>query len=103
MNKADKIKQYNKDNSGYNITGIKKMTEAMIEWHRRVANKGLYDLYDNPSQLKVNSWRNILRDYKPLEIISVQGSSQSYSVVLIADNGDVLHITKDNNYLVEVV
>lgn len=100
--KADKIKQYNQGASGYNITGIKKMTSAQVEGYRRYGEKDLHDLYKNPSVYKINSWNKILTDYSPIEIIGVQGSCHSYSVLLVAENGDTLHITKDNNYLVEV-
>lgn len=101
MTKQDKIKAYNSKNDGYNITNIKKMTQEQIENYRVYGDKSLYELYADPSQLKIDSYNEILATYKP-EIIGVQGSCFSYSVLLKADNGDILHITKDNNYLVEV-
>lgn len=103
ITKADRVKAYNELNSGYYITGIKKMTSEQIEGYRRWGKNSLYELYDNPSDLKVDSWNKILRDYSPDKIISVQGSSHSYSVLLVAENGDTLHITRENNYLIEVV
>jgi hypothetical protein len=62
----------------------------------------LDDLYQKPSEAKKASYNTILRTYNPKQIISVQGACFSYSVLLEAENGDVLHITKDNNYLVKV-
>ena len=100
--KADKVKQYNELNSGYNITGIKKMTEDEIELRAKYGEDDLYGLYAKPSDAKIEAWEWIHRAYKPSRIISVQGSCMTFSVLLEADNGDVLHITRDNNYLVEV-
>ena len=101
--KADKIKQYNELNSGYNITGIKKITQEQIDGCAKYGKDDLYELYAKPSDAKIEAWEWIRRTYKPSRIISVQGSCMTFSVLLEADNGDMLHITRDNNYLVEVV
>lgn len=97
------IKQYNDNNKGYNITGIKKLPVGRINHLRENAPKSLNELYKRCSDAKWDSWYDILKTYEPKEIIGLQGSSMAYSVVLIASNGDTLWITKDNNYLVEVV
>ena len=99
--KADKIKQYNLDNKGYNITNIKKMTEEQLAYYKN-GNTELRDIYDRYSEAKRESFDWIKRTYKPT-VLGMVGSSHAYSVVLVADNGDTLWITRDNNYLVEVV
>jgi len=104
MIKSDRIKEYNNLNSGYHITGIKSMTVDQLESYKKYNNHNdIYSFYARPSQYKINSWNDILRDYNPVEIISIQGNSQTYSVILKAANGDILHITKWNNYLIELV
>ena len=100
--KADKIKQYNELNGGYDITGISKMTQEQIDGYAKWGENDLYDLYAKPSDAKIEAWEWIHRTYKPSRIVSVRGNCMTYSVLLEADNGDVLHITRDNNYLVEV-
>lgn len=103
MIKSDKIKSYN-ELYNYHITNIKKITRDQFNDMRNNAKCcDLYYLYKKPSQAKIYSWNNILSDYKPIEIISVQGSCMTYGVWLIAENGSLLHITKCNNYLVEVL
>ena len=99
--KQTKISEYNQK-TGYNITGIKRMSTTDIASRERYGYQSLYDLYDNPSDRKVRAWHEILRKYQPRQILAVAGNCMDFSVLLIADNGDVLHITKCNNYLVEV-
>lgn len=101
MTKQDKIKQYN-DKTGYNITNIKNMTRSDIDlyWHSPIFS--LDQLYKKPSIDKITSYKAILNKYNPKEIVSVQGSCHSYSVMLKANNGDYLHITKSNNYLINI-
>ena len=101
MTKYDKIKQYN-EQTGYNITNTKNMTLDNIANYRRYGKRSLDDMYIRPSDYKVASYKAILDKYQPREIIGVQGSCHSYSVVLQASNGDYLHITKDNNYLINI-
>lgn len=103
MNKQDQIKQYN-EQTGYNITKIKNMTLDDINLYGYGFNTkySLQKLYKNPSNDKITSYNAILRDYKPRKIICVQGSCHNYSVILQAENGDYLHITKSNNYLINV-
>lgn len=100
ITKLDRIKEYNQKNPGYNITATKRMTASDLEWYQKWGAGSLRELYKNPSDAKVASYNAILRDYKPRRIIGVQGSCHTYSVVLEAGNGDILHITARNNYLV---
>jgi hypothetical protein len=102
MTKADKIKQYNIDNQGYNITNIKKMTTQDLAYYRTYGKQSLRELYTRHSDAKQDSWDEIVRTYQPQEVLGMVGNSMTYSVLLVAGNGDTLHITKDNNYLVEV-
>lgn len=102
MRKQDKINEYNSKNKDYNITNTKTISQDSLDYMRVNDDKSLYEKYDKPSYLKIDSWNEILQTYKPQEIISVQGSHFAYSVYLIAENGDILHITKSNNYLVKV-
>ena len=102
MKKAEQIKAYNEANPGYNITGIKKLSREHLNYSKINGAKNLDELYQSYSDAKRQSFREILNTYNP-EIISLQGSSMSYSVYLVAENGDTLWITRDNNYLVEVV
>lgn len=101
--KAEQIKAYNNLNKGYAITNIKKLYGNRSELKNVWAKTSLYELYDKPSQAKIESWNDILNTYEPKEIISVQGSAHSYSVFLTAKNGDLLHITRSNNYLIQEV
>lgn len=101
MTKQQLINQYNHLNKGYAITGIKKVNKDFVapnQW----SNDSLDGLYTNPSQYKVNSYNEILATYEPIQIIDVRGSCHSYAVVLQANNGDYLWITKSNNYLLDV-
>lgn len=102
IKKQDLINEYNKRNPGYYITGIKKLAPEQIESCRKRGARSLEDLYESPSDAKISSYNKILRDYTPREIIAVQGSCHTYSVLLEAGNGDILHITQQNNYLVNV-
>jgi len=99
---AERVKEYNIVNKGYNITGIKKLSKEDLDCSRLNGYKSLDECYKNYSWAKESSYNKILETYKP-EIISVQGGSMTYSVYLVADNGDTLWITRDNNYLVEEV
>ena len=101
LTKADRIKEYNRVNPDYNITNIKAMRADNLGWSG--SNTSLFELYDKPSDEKIEIWEELLETYKPSRIYSVQGSGWAFSVVMRADNGDVLHITKGNNYLIDVV
>lgn len=101
MTRAQQIKEYN-DKYNYDITGIKKFYGKPSDLKTAWSSRSLYELYVKPSDAKVASWNDILATYKPQEILSVQGSAHTYGVHLIAENGDLLHITKSNNYLLEV-
>lgn len=103
MTKREQVEQYNLNNPGYHITGIKTMTAEQLAGYRKYGASSLYELYNNPSEAKMNSYAKLLHQYDYDEVISVQGNSMSYSVLLRAGNGDLLHITKDNNYLVKEV
>jgi hypothetical protein len=102
MSKHDRITEYNRANALYNITDIKRMSTDDIANYKKWGKSSLYELYDRPSDAKVTSYRDILATYDPREIITVQGSCHSYSVILQAGNGDYLHITKCNNYLIDI-
>lgn len=106
--KKQLISEYNSVNSaysdkGYGITGIKEYPKEAIQWLRVNGAKSLDELYASYSDIKRRTYREILDVYAPLEVIGLQGSSMQYSVVLKASNGDILWITKANNYLVKVV
>jgi hypothetical protein len=108
MSKAQQVREYNEVNSaysdkGYGITGIKELPKEYIQWMRVNAAKSLDELYASYSDIKRNSYREILDVYEPLEVIGLQGSWAQYSVTLKASNGDILWVTKCNNYLVKVV
>ena len=98
----NRIQEYNEKNKSYNITGIKKYTPEQLNNIKLNSAKSLDELYQNCSDIKRSSYKNIIDTYEPIEIIGLQGSCHSYSVILIASNNDVVHITKANNYLVEV-
>ncbi len=100
--KAQRVKEYNENNKGYYITNIKKMTQEQVDNWKKYSENTLHELYKRPSDAKVNSWRKLWVQYEPLEVLGFTGNSQTYSVMLVAANGDLLHITRDNNYLVEV-
>ena len=102
MTKAQRIAEYNRANKSYCITNIKKLSKENIQSSKKFGSNSLHECYANPSQAKISSYNDILSTYEPKEIISVQGSSHSYSVLLQASNGDILHITKANNYLVDI-
>lgn len=101
MTKADKIKAYNELHTGFHITGIKKMTEAEIEARIRWGETSLWDIYKRPSDAKLEAYADLVKQYKPKSVLAVAGNSQTFTVLLMASNGDMLHITKSNNYLVE--
>lgn len=102
MTKAERVKKYNELYEGYHITNIKRMTQNEIDYYRHYGKGSLHELYKQPSQAKLDSWRKIWVQYEPLEILGFVGSSHTYSVMLVAKNGSLLHITPSNNYLVEV-
>jgi hypothetical protein len=102
MTKAQRIKEYNEKNSNYNITGIKKVNKEHLQWLALNGAKSLDELYNTYSNAKRSSYNDILDIYKPIKIIGLQGSSMTYSITLKASNGDILWITRDNNYLIEV-
>jgi hypothetical protein len=98
----NRIQEYNEKNKSYNITGIKKYTPEQLDYIKLNSAQSLDELYKNYSDIKRSSYNDIINTYKPREIISLRGSCFSYSVILIASNNDILHITKANNYLIEV-
>lgn len=103
MTKQEQVKEYNNLHYKYNITGIKKMTTAEIESRIIYGKKSLDELYNTYSNAKRQSYADILATYQPQSILGLAGSCFSYSVLLVAGNGDKLLITKSNNYLVEEV
>lgn len=103
MTKAERIKAYNDLYPGFNITGIKKMTENEIESRIQWGGRSLRDVYKRPSDAKLEAYDDLIEQYRPKSVLAVNGNSQTFAVLLVAWNGDTLHITKDNNYLVEKV
>jgi hypothetical protein len=103
MNKQERIKEYNSKNALYNITGIKKVSKGHLDYLKNNSAKTLGELYQSCSNAKWSSYNEILATYQPKEVIGLVDSSMSYSITLVASNGDTLWITKANNYLVEVV
>lgn len=103
MTKAQRIEEYNTVNKGYNITGIKKVSKDHLRWLDVNGAKSLDELYKSYSSAKRNSYTAILRTYEPRKIIGLEGGSMTYSITLVASNGDTLWITRNNNYLVEAV
>ena len=102
MTKAEKIKAYRELYPSYNITGVKTMTQAEIQSREHYGYYSLEDLYANPSEAKKSSYASLMRQYNPQRVLAVAGNSMTYSVLLVAENGVTMHITRDNNYLVEV-
>lgn len=103
MTKQERIKAYNELYEGYHITGIKKMTQQQVNSWKQWSEYSLEDLYKRPSDRKIQSNRELLAQYEPQEVLGYTGNSMTYSVMLIAKNGSLLHITRDNNWLVEIV
>lgn len=101
MTREEQIRDYNERNAGYYITGIKRLTAEQVKAYRN-GYKSVDELYRNPSDAKRASWRDIVTRYNPSEVLGLHGSCHTYSVVLRAENGDLLHITRDNNYLIEL-
>lgn len=102
MTKQERVREYNAINKGYNITGIKKLRKDHLQYAELNYAKSLDELYNTYSDAKRSSFNDILVTYKPSKIIGLQGSSMTYSVYLVADNGDTLWITRCNNYLVNI-
>lgn len=103
MTKQQRINEYNNLHYKYNITGIMKMTTEQIESRIKYGAKSLDELYKTYSNDKRNSYADILTTYSPNAILGLAGSCHSYSVLLVAGNGDKLLITKANNYLIDEV
>lgn len=55
MTKAERIKAYNELYPGFNITGIKKMTEDEIESRIQWGGRSLRDVYKRPSDAKLEA------------------------------------------------
>lgn len=55
MTKAERIKAYNDLYPGFNITGIKKMTEDEIESRIQWGGRSLRDVYKRPSYAKLEA------------------------------------------------
>lgn len=102
MTKQDKLDKYRKQYPGYHLTGVKSMTLEQLQARNKYDDKSLFELYARPSQAKIDSWYQILRTYKPKIIYAVTGNSMTYSVLLRTEHDEVMHITRDNKYLVEI-
>jgi len=88
----------------YAITGIKSTTkdELRARASSPYSHKSLDELYQKPSQAKREAWDWIEQTYEPRNIIDVSGNCMAFSVLLETRDGVTMHITRDNNYLVEV-
>lgn len=102
MTKQERVKAYNNLYEGYDITNVKKMTQEQVNGWKSWGVGSLYELYKRPSQAKLDSWDKLVEQYEPQEVLGFTGNSMTYSVMLVAKNGSLLHITRSNNYLVEV-
>ena len=101
MTKRERLQRYRELYPKYDITNIKTMTPDNIRWYESYGEKSLDELYKKPSNAKRQAWQWIMDTYKP-EILAVQGNSMTFSVLLRASSGQVLHITRSNNYIVEI-
>ena len=88
----------------YDITGVTSMTREQLRARAAspYSNKSLDELYQKPSQAKREAWDWIEKTYEPRDIIDVSGNSMTFSVLLETEDGVTMHITRANNYLVEV-
>ena len=102
ITKADRIKEYNRANAGYRITNIIKMDRESIEARRKYGARSLKDLHKRPSDAKQSIYNRILAQYAPRDIVALAGSCHTFSMLLQAANGDYLHITPKNTYLVVI-
>lgn len=99
---AQQVEEYNKNNPGYYITNIKNTTPDQIAGAIKYGSKSLQECYKSPSDRKISSYNGIIKRYAPAQVLAVQGSCQQYTVLLRAGNGDILHVTHGNVYLVNV-
>lgn len=100
ITKRERIDQYNKQYN-YHITNIKKLPREHVEYRLTHGAWSLDELYKSYSDAKRQSYQWILDTYKPTRI-GLEGNCMTYSAVIQAANGDILWITRDNNYIVEV-
>lgn len=103
LTKQQRVNEYNNLHYKYHITGVKKMTSRELESRIVYGARSLDDLYKSCSQAKRDSYAAILATYQPQAILALAGNSSTYTVLLVAGNGDKLLITRDNNYLIEEV
>lgn len=102
MRKAQRLEHFRALYPKMSITGVKSMTEEQIKNFSWYGYTTLEEVYKRPSKLKEQAWGWVMDTYRPLEVYGVNGNSQTFSVLLQADNGVIMHITKDNKYLVEI-
>lgn len=103
MTKAQRLVHYRELHPKMYITDVKSMSEEQIKNFSWYGHTTLEEVYQRPSKLKEQVWDELMARYSPIEVYGVNGNSQTFSVLLRAENGVVMHITKGNNYLVEVV
>lgn len=104
MKKRQLVATYNANHklpSGYNITGVVKLTEEQINARKEYGKKSLFEVYKKPSQSKIEADEALTRAYSPIEAY-YQGNNSAFTVFLKNQYGDYMLITKDNNYLVVV-
>lgn len=103
MTKAQRLEHFRALYPQLHITGVKTMTSEQVKNFSWYGYTTIEEVYKRPSEAKRYIWDKLMRLYNPIEVYGVNGSSQTFSVLLRAENGVVMHITKGNNYLVEIV
>ena len=104
MKKQQLVATYNATHKlpvGYNITGVKVLTEEQVDDRKRFGKESLFEVYKRPSQFKIESDEELTRAYEPTEAY-YNGNKVSFTVFLKNQYGDYMLITKDNRYLVVV-
>lgn len=104
MNKRQLVAAYNANHklpAWYNVTGVLKLTEEQVNARKKYGKKSLFELYNRPSEVKIEADKNLKLAYNPTEVYYT-GSKSTFSVFLKNQYGDYMLITKSNNYLVVV-
>lgn len=104
MTRAQKLARARELYPSYDITGVTSTTREHLRARAAspYSNKSLDELYRKPSQAKRQAWDWVERTYEPRNIIDVSGNCMTFSVLLETHDGVTMHVTRANNYLVEV-
>lgn len=94
--KAQKLASYKTLYPDYDITGVLQGNPYTN------GNTSIYDIYANPSDAKIRAFNQVIKQYQPDEILSVAGNCQTFTVTLKTSKGVMMHITRANNYIVEL-